>query len=88
MGFLDRLLQKEPPSKEIARERLRRVLIMDRASVSPQLMQALKDEIIGAVNKYMEVDERSMTVDLKSGESSVALVANIPVRNIKRGLCS
>lgn len=88
MGFLDRLLQKEPPSKEIAKERLRRVLIMDRASVSPQLMQALKDEIIGAVNKYIEVDERSMTVDLKSGESSVALVANIPVRNIKRGLCS
>ncbi|MGB9867399.1 MAG: cell division topological specificity factor MinE [Bacillota bacterium] len=88
MGFLDRLFQKEPPSKEIAKERLRRVLIMDRASVSPQLMQALRDEIILAVNKYVEIDERSMTVDLKSGDSSVALVASIPVRNIRRGACS
>ncbi|HHV78355.1 MAG TPA: cell division topological specificity factor MinE [Firmicutes bacterium] len=85
MGFWDRLFGKETPSKEIAKERLRLVLIHDRAAVSPSLMEALRDEIITVVNKYIEVDERSMTVDLKTVDSSVALVASIPVRNVRRG---
>lgn len=85
MSFWDRLFGKETPSKEIAKERLRLVLIHDRASVSPRLIEALREDIIAVVNKYVEIDERAITVDLKTADSSVALVASIPVRNIKRG---
>lgn len=70
-------------SKDIARERLRLVLVHDRANVSPQLMEVLKDDMIKAISNYMEIDEREMEVSFTNDHSSVALVANIPVQRMK-----
>jgi len=71
-------------SRDIARERLRLVLIHDRASVSPNFLNALKEELIRVIREYMEIDEESLIVDLENEENSVALVANIPIRGFKR----
>ena len=38
--------KNEKPSGQVAKERLRVVLIHDRASVSPELMEVIKNEII------------------------------------------
>lgn len=70
-------------SKDIARERLRLVLVHDRANVSPQLMEVLKDDMIKVISNYMEIDEREMEVSFTNDRSSVALVANIPVQRMK-----
>ena len=72
-------------SKDIAKERLRLVLVHDRINVSPQLMEVLKEDMIRVISNYMEINERDMEVTLTSTNSSVALTANIPVNRMKRG---
>ncbi len=83
------LLQKlfgtsETSSKEIAKKRLRLVLVHDRANVSPQLMEVLKEDMIRVISNYMEINEQEMEVSFTKTNSSVALVANIPVNRLKR----
>lgn len=73
-------------SKDIAKERLRLVLVHDRANVSPQFLEMLKNELIRVISEYMEIDDAAMDVNLTSAENSVALVASIPVRRMKRSV--
>jgi len=85
LDFLARLLGRESPgSKNIAKERLRLVLIHDRADISPQLLQLLKNEIVAVISKYMEIDDKGLEVSLEHVDKQVALVANIPIRKMKR----
>lgn len=74
---------EDPASKDIARERLRLVLVHDRANISPQLMEALKNDLIHVISNYMEINEQEMEVSLSNEDSTVALVANIPVHRMK-----
>jgi cell division topological specificity factor len=83
MDFINRLFRDES-SKETAVERLRLVLVHDRASVSPGLMEALKEELIQVISKYMEIDEDGLKVDLNSSDQRASLIANIPVRRVRR----
>ena len=83
MDFLSRLF-RDSGSKEAAVERLRLVLVHDRAQVSPGLLETLKEELIQVISKYMDIDEESMEVSLNSNERSASLVANIPVKRIRR----
>ena len=84
LEFLGRLLGTSDGSKTKAKERLRLVLVHDRSSLSPGLLESLKDELIQVISKYMEIDETGLEVNLDSSDDSVALVANIPVKNVKR----
>lgn len=72
-------------SKNIAKERLRLVLVHDRVNVSPQFIEMLKEDIVRSISSYMDIDENEMEVNLASSNSSVALIANIPIRRMKRG---
>lgn len=86
MDLLSKMFSRDNSnSKDIAKERLRLVLVHDRASISPQLMNILKVELIDVISKYIEIDQDDMEVSLSNDESSVALVASIPVRQIRRG---
>jgi cell division topological specificity factor len=85
MDFISKFFKDDSsPSKNLAVERLRLVLVHDRASVSLGLMETLKEELIEVISKYMEIDEAAMEVNLNSSEHSATLIANIPVRRIKR----
>ena len=70
-------------SKEIARDRLKVVLIHDRANISPEVMKLLKYDIIRVISNYMEINKQDMEITLANDETSVALVANIPVQRMK-----
>ena len=84
MDFINKFFKDDPSSKDLAVERLRLVLVHDRASISPGLMEALKEDLIRAISKYMDIDEESMDITLNSEERSASLVANIPVKRIRR----
>ncbi|MBO8137263.1 MAG: cell division topological specificity factor MinE [Desulfotomaculum sp.] len=86
LEFLSRVFGKESTSKDVAKERLRLVLVHDRANVSPQLLHSLKADLIKVISKYMEIDEEALEVTLSSEDTQVALVANIPVKNMKRSV--
>jgi cell division topological specificity factor len=85
IDFLRSILGKEPSgSKNLAKERLRLVLVHDRATVSPHLLESLKVDLIKVISNYMEIDQEALDVQLNSDDDSVALVANIPVLKMKR----
>jgi cell division topological specificity factor len=73
-------------SKDVARERLRLVLIHDRSMVSPELINALKEDLIEVIQKYMDIDVESLLVNLENDDDSMALVANIPIKGMKRAV--
>lgn len=85
--------KKEKPevnaSKDTAKERLHLVLMQDRANVSADFLELMKQEIIDVIKKYIEVDEGAIDVRLtnKANEDGTtgapALYANIPIMNIK-----
>ncbi|MDR3562866.1 MAG: cell division topological specificity factor MinE [Negativicutes bacterium] len=85
--LIQKLFSKENQgSKEIAKERLRLVLVHDRVNVSPQFMEILKGDMIKVISNYMDINEKEMEVNLTSTPSSVALIANIPVNRMKRSV--
>lgn len=84
LELINRFFAKDHSSKEIARERLRLVLVHDRAAISPEIVNALKTDLIEVLQKYMDIDVDSLVVDIEDDESTVALVANIPIRGLKR----
>jgi len=84
LEFITKLFGKESGSRNVAKERLRLVLLHDRASISPQLLEALKLDLIQVISNYMVVDETNLEVNLDSSGNTVALVANIPVKGMKR----
>ena len=74
---------KKEKSGKVAKKRLQMVLIQDRASVSPEVMEKLRDDIIQVISKYMVINKSDMEISLENVEDSVALVANIPVQNMR-----
>ena len=76
-------------SKEAAKERLHLVLMQDRANVSADFLELMKQEIIEVIKKYIEVDEEAIDVRLTNEKKddgtngAPALYANIPILNIK-----
>lgn len=75
---------RESSSKNVAKERLRLVLVHDRSNISPQLLDSLKEDMIDVITNYMDIDRKNVEVNLNSDDKSVALVANIPVLKLKR----
>ncbi|HWQ71173.1 MAG TPA: cell division topological specificity factor MinE [Desulfitobacteriaceae bacterium] len=89
LEFISRMLGKEnASSKNIAKERLRLVLVHDRASISPYMLNKLKEDLIKVISNYMEIDESALEVNLNQDDREVALVANIPVLKMKRDFVS
>ena len=82
MGFMDFFKKKN--SGDVAKDRLKLLLISDRADCSPEIMEKIKNDIIQVISKYMEIDEAGMEVMFDEGDDSVALTANIPVKSVKR----
>lgn len=92
-GFFKRIMKTEQSleesSKDTAKERLHLVLMQDRANVSADFLELMKQEIIDVIKKYIEVDEKSIDVRLTNQANddgtngSPALYANIPIVNIK-----
>ena len=76
-------------SKSVAKERLKLVLVHDRVDCSPQLLDMIKDDILKVIADYAEIEENGLEIKMSKSrgeddESPVsALVANIPLRNIK-----
>ena len=92
MKFLRRMTKKEEQtlkSKDAAKERLHLVLMQDRANVSADFLDLMKQEIIEVIKKYIDIDEGAMDVRLTNKENNdgtngaPALYANIPIVNIK-----
>lgn len=81
--------QIESNSRDTAKERLHLVLMQDRANVSADFLDMMRQEIIEVIKKYIDVDENDIDVRLtnRTNEDGTtgapALYANIPIAGIK-----
>lgn len=87
MSLLDFFKKKN--SSEVAKDRIKLLLISDRANCSPDIMENIKAEIIKVISKYMEIDTEGLDIQITQTESDggngsvPALCANIPIREMK-----
>lgn len=86
------LVDTNPTSKDAAKERLHIVLMQDRANVSADFLELMKQEIIDVIKKYIVIDEDQIDVRLTNQESedgttgAPSLYANIPILNIRNDI--
>ena len=83
-GFLDKLFGGCKNSKDVAKERLKLVLIHDRASLSPTMMENLRKDLVQVISKYLDFDENALDVQMAEQDNMTMLEVNIPVANVKR----
>ena len=75
-------------SREIAKDRLKILLISDRVNCSPEMMEMIKTDIAKVISKYMKIDTKSMEIQIsktgmKGRDSKMpTLSANIPILDL------
>ncbi len=89
MKFSDFFRKKN--SGDVAKDRLKMVLVADRSACSPEIMERIKNDIIDVLSKYVEIDREGLDIKITQmdgegegaeSKSVPALYANIPIRNI------
>ena len=89
MGIMD--LFRKKTSSDIAKDRLKLLLVSDRANCSPETMELIKNDIIKVIAKYMEIDSEGLDIQITQTEtdgnngSVPALIANIPIKELHHG---
>ncbi|MBR2916756.1 MAG: cell division topological specificity factor MinE [Clostridia bacterium] len=82
--------RRKPMSKDLAKDRLKLVLVHDRANSDTEFIEKIRDEIMQVLEKYMDVSDSGLDIQIttaqsEDGKSMVpALTANIPIKAMKR----
>jgi cell division topological specificity factor len=71
-------------SRNHAKSRLKLIIAHDRASINPDIMEAMREEILDVVARYVEVNREEMEFSLSNDQRMTSLTANLPIRQIKR----
>ena len=85
-------LFKKKTAGDVAKDRLKFLLVSDRAKCSPEVMEMLKRDIISCISKYMEIDYDGLDIQIttagQNGEegNAPALFANIPIKEVKHNV--
>lgn len=82
MGFFDafRPRQTRPASANLAKQRLVEVLVQDHVKLTPEVMEAIRTDILRILSRHLDIDADRLQINLTRGERGDALVANVPVR--------
>ena len=85
-----RNLFRRKSSREIARDRLKILLISDRVNCSAETLEMIKHDIAKVISKYMKIDTNSMEIQISKtgthsrGNANPVLNANIPILDINK----
>ena len=70
----------KPSPKQVAKDRLKLILIHDRGELSPQILEKIKYEIFEVLAKYIDI---AVTNSEKLEGTPQSLIANIPIKNLR-----
>jgi len=83
-----KFLSRENSSKNVAKERLKLVLVHDRSNCSPEFLERIKGDLLNAISEYMEIDEEHLEIKITRTDSAdgnkPVLIANIPIKSMNR----
>ncbi|MCS6906749.1 MAG: cell division topological specificity factor MinE [Anaerolineales bacterium] len=82
--IIDRILNRQPSSAHQAKERMRLILVHDRTNLSSEILEKLKDELIGVISRHIEVDEKGVRIEISQQGREQRLIADIPLRPATR----
>lgn len=88
MGLFD-FFNRNKASGSVAKDRLKLVLVSDRAGCSPEIMEQMKNDIIAVISKYIEIDMTGLDIQIKQTQSDTdngsvpAIFANIPIKDMR-----
>lgn len=74
---------KGTDSKDMAKDRLRLVLVHDRSMLPPATLDALRADLIEVVSRYFEIDRATLSMDVQRTRESWALLVNFPLRRAR-----
>lgn len=86
-GFLKSLFMSQP-SSETAKDRLRVVLLADHLSLSPEVVDALRTDLLAVIRRYVEIDEENVDLTFEQREKEVAMLASVPILSVKGSISS
>lgn len=72
-----------PSSSSVAKERLRLVLLSDHLALAPDVIDALRRDLLEVISRYVEVDEAHCDVSFEHKERGIAMLANVPILSLK-----
>ncbi len=86
-------LFRRKKSNEIAKDRLKILLISDRVNCSQEMIEMIKMDIVKVLSKYMKIDSKSMEIQInQTGNNkgrnmkNPSLYANIPIIDLNKNL--
>lgn len=86
MGFLENVKSflSRTDSKDVAKERLQLVLVHDRTTVSPEIIEKIREDILGVISSYMEINKDDSEINFHKEEEKIMLEANLSVKELKK----
>jgi cell division topological specificity factor len=84
LELIERLFGRGNSSGVDAKRRLKLVIANDRSGLSQEMLEMMRRDILEVVSRYVEIDAEEMELSLESDQRMTALIANLPVRRVKR----
>lgn len=81
--FFNKLFGRQT-SGATAKERLRLVLMSDHLSLAPEMIDAMKRDLVDVISRYVEVDREKIDVHFEHQDKALAMLANIPITGVNR----
>lgn len=88
MSWFDSFFRRTPPSAKIAKSRLKVAIQIDRSNLSPELLNALQDDIVRAISQRLDIDRSGMKITTERGEGGQRLIAEIPIKSVRTKVAS
>ena len=84
------LFRKPAPSKDVARDRLKMILVTDRVDSSAHILEMMKNDILKVLRHYLHIDEDDFDIQISQqshtggSDPSPRLKADIPIKSMRR----
>lgn len=79
---IERLMGAQPKSKNDAKQRLKLVLLHDQCDISPAKLEAMREEIVAVMQKYVDIDREAIDFKLHKENGKIALVSTVGVNRV------
>ncbi|MBF8984312.1 cell division topological specificity factor MinE [Lutibacter sp. B2] len=89
MDFSKFFSRDNSSSRNVAKDRLKLVLVHDRINCSPHFLEMIRGDLLNVISDYIEIDEKGLDIRITRTKRDTddamvpALVANIPIKKMK-----